>query len=269
MNSERLLVIDDEADFGTFVRRVAERLAFDVEVTTRAEEFKTAYARFDPTVIVLDVVMPDVDGIELVRWLGSQGCQARIVIISGFDPNYARAAQSMGDFAGLKSIVRLKKPVNVAELENALKGEPAPPRPWAFRATFGGRMPVKHRREQRRHGFAQGGRAQNLDFVAQAHQFARADIARFDRHRASDPAAAVGLRGGAQGHVQHVRAELFQKAHAFGREAHFGLGAVHPGLVIARRLVPMRGEIEIARPGEFFVGDLRLDDGRHAIGPNG
>ena len=122
MSGERILVIDDEADFLTFVHRVARQLDFEVEVTTDAGAFKQIYARFNPTVIVLDIVMPRTDGIELIRWLADMGCTARIVVISGFDPNYSKMAQTLGSGIGLASIVRLQKPVSVADLKSALSG---------------------------------------------------------------------------------------------------------------------------------------------------
>lgn len=131
MAPERLLVIDDEVDFGSFLRRVAQRLHFEVEVTSQPEAFKEAYGRFQPTVVALDVVMPEADGIELIRWLAGMQCKARIVIISGFDPNYARAAETLGSIGGLSSITRLQKPVSIADLERAFRGAGAETGPTA------------------------------------------------------------------------------------------------------------------------------------------
>ena len=120
MGRERVLVIDDEADFAAFVRRVVHKLDFEVEVTSNPREFKEIYRRFDPTTTVLDIVMPDTDGIELIQWLAWMRCKARLVIVSGFDPNYVEVAQKLGSAAGLASIVKLKKPISTADLENAL-----------------------------------------------------------------------------------------------------------------------------------------------------
>jgi CheY-like chemotaxis protein len=122
MNGERILVIDDEPDFLTFVRRVTQKLDCGVEVTTDADAFKQIYARFNPTVIVLDIVMPQTDGIELIRWLADMGCAARIIVISGYNPGYSKMAQTLGSVAGLAPIVRLQKPVSVADLKSALSG---------------------------------------------------------------------------------------------------------------------------------------------------
>ena len=124
MTANRLLIVDDEPDFAAAVRRVAEKLDFVVEATTRGRDFKEIYQRFDPTVIILDMIMPEVDGIELMDWLASVKSTARIIIISGFTPLYAKTAASLGEAKGLTSILRLVKPVSLATLTAALQ-EPA------------------------------------------------------------------------------------------------------------------------------------------------
>ncbi len=65
MGDRRLVVVDDEPEFAEYVRKVAAGLGFEVQVTTGAAAFKKAYDAFDPGVIVLDVVMPETDGIEV------------------------------------------------------------------------------------------------------------------------------------------------------------------------------------------------------------
>jgi CheY-like chemotaxis protein/two-component sensor histidine kinase len=119
--AKRLLVVDDEPDFAAFVERVAASLGYVVETVTRAAKFQESCTRFQPTVIVLDVVMPETDGVELVRWLATQGSKARVIIASGYSPHYAKAAEALGLAGGLSSIVTLRKPVSLTDLQAALR----------------------------------------------------------------------------------------------------------------------------------------------------
>ncbi|MBI3420370.1 MAG: EAL domain-containing response regulator [Proteobacteria bacterium] len=127
--SNRLLIIDDEPEFGNFVERIAQDAGFDVRVTTRAEDFKDAFKQWMPTAIVLDLVIPETDGIELLRWLISENCQAPVVILSGFDARILDAARRVGRERGLNIACALMKPVRAGDLKERLtalcKAEPA------------------------------------------------------------------------------------------------------------------------------------------------
>ena len=117
----RLLVIDDEPEFGEYVKRVAADLGFSVQVTHAASDFMDVYRSFDPTVIVMDILMPQMDGIELVQWLADAGCSARVVLASGYNPRYAKAAETLAQEIGSLHVTTLQKPVRVADLRAALK----------------------------------------------------------------------------------------------------------------------------------------------------
>ena len=95
-------------------------MALDVRVTTEAAQFKEAYGAFDPTVIVLDVVMPETDGIDLVNWLADRHFQGRLVIVTGFARNYADMAGTLSIAKGMNSVTTLYKPIHVAKLQAAL-----------------------------------------------------------------------------------------------------------------------------------------------------
>jgi CheY-like chemotaxis protein len=120
MDGRRLLAIDDEPDFMEIVREVAEGLGYDVRTTAKADEFAEIYETFDPTVIVLDLVMPEVDGVELAQWLAHEKCKAKILFVTGHNPRYADAAQDLVDKGDLVSVTTLSKPVSIATLREAL-----------------------------------------------------------------------------------------------------------------------------------------------------
>jgi CheY-like chemotaxis protein len=70
----------------------------------------------------MDMVMPIADGIELTRWLVEAGYRGRLIIVTGYSPDYAKAARAFGEHAGAIEVSVLSKPVKVADLRQALGG---------------------------------------------------------------------------------------------------------------------------------------------------
>ena len=119
----RLLVVDDDPALGALVGSVGEALGFDVAITGNAADFIAAFLDGAPEVIVLESVLPDRDGIELMRWLVAAQCRARIVVITRFALVYARAMTMLGEALGGLSVTVLTKPVSQEPLRRALLGE--------------------------------------------------------------------------------------------------------------------------------------------------
>jgi CheY-like chemotaxis protein len=123
MTEKRLLVVDDEPEFGEFVRKVASDLGYEVQVTTNGQAFQKAYETLNPTTIVLDMVMPEMDGNEIVLWLMQQGYGADLIIITGYSPDYAADAKRLAEFKGLRSVTTLTKPIRLADLRAVLDNQ--------------------------------------------------------------------------------------------------------------------------------------------------
>ncbi len=120
MSEKRLLVVDDEPEFCELVRKVAADLDYEVQVATNGHTFQSAYLTLQPTLIVMDMVMPEMDGNELVLWLVEQGYAADLVIITGYNPDYAKDARLLAEFKGLRSVTTLTKPIRIARLREVL-----------------------------------------------------------------------------------------------------------------------------------------------------
>ena len=128
MSNKRLLVVDDEPDFGEFVRQVAQLLDYEVMVATNSRAFQQGYIDFQPNLIILDMVMPDMDGNEVLLWLLRQGYDAGLIITTGYSPDYAQEAKTLAEFNGLKKVSTLTKPVRSIELRSVLtRDEPLGP----------------------------------------------------------------------------------------------------------------------------------------------
>lgn len=114
------MILDDEADFANLVGSVAQDIGFAVRATDCGDEFKRAYEEFSPDVVSIDMIMPDLDGVQVLEYLASRKCTARIVIISGFTPFYLHCARELAQGLGLHSPTLMSKPVHLKDLREAL-----------------------------------------------------------------------------------------------------------------------------------------------------
>jgi DNA-binding response OmpR family regulator len=97
VGNRRLSIIDDEPDIGAVLKYIAEDCGYEAAATLPADEFKAAYAAFEPTAVVVDLALPNTDGIELFRWLADQGCTPPILILSEFDDKVLESAKLLGE----------------------------------------------------------------------------------------------------------------------------------------------------------------------------
>ena len=117
--NQKILILDDEVDVGEFVSAAAQGMGFECTATTDATTFLKALTP-DTTLILLDLLMPDMDGIELLRLLGEQKCKASIVLMSGVDKRVLETAAQLAQVLGLSLVGHLQKPFRLAELEGIL-----------------------------------------------------------------------------------------------------------------------------------------------------
>ena len=121
---KRLLVLDDEPDIGEFVRDVAIESGYDAIVSADPEMFPSVYTN-DMDVVVLDLMMPGTDGIEIIRFLAECGSNSSIILISGYNAGVLHSAQELASEHGLHVIGTLTKPIRYVELEQLLETAPA------------------------------------------------------------------------------------------------------------------------------------------------
>lgn len=119
MTDRRLLVVDDVEELGDMVALVASDMGYEAKAVTHAQEFMDTMDVFKPDTVVIDIVMPDIDGFEVVKWLRDRGCKAKVVVASTANLNYAKLAKSLGKGRGLDISV-VEKPYKINELITAL-----------------------------------------------------------------------------------------------------------------------------------------------------
>jgi DNA-binding response OmpR family regulator len=118
---KRLLIVDDEPAMARLIQRIAKSCGYEVTVTHDSEDFMDALVTGEPDAIALDLSLPDVDGVELLRFLATIKCRAKILIISGFDARVLETSGRLGEARGLNIVGTLMKPVRAAELRAAIE----------------------------------------------------------------------------------------------------------------------------------------------------
>jgi two-component system, NtrC family, nitrogen regulation response regulator NtrX len=84
MSAAHILVVDDEADIREMVQDILEDEGYAVTAAANADEARRALEQNDLDLILLDIWMPDVDGITLLRdWARAGDLECPVVIMSG------------------------------------------------------------------------------------------------------------------------------------------------------------------------------------------
>lgn len=107
----KLLVVDDEPDYCEFVCYVAEVAGYQTVFTSQPEQFLALYSD-DISVIVLDLSMPTMDGIEIIRQLADQQNSASLILLSGLDESLLHSASKIARGRGINVLATFTKPVS-------------------------------------------------------------------------------------------------------------------------------------------------------------
>ena len=78
-----VLIIDDDTQFNLMLKSALEIKGYEVETAANGKEGKALYQNKKYDVIVTDIIMPDVDGYEVILDLRRMGMSDRTIAVSG------------------------------------------------------------------------------------------------------------------------------------------------------------------------------------------
>ena len=120
MPQPRLLLIDDEPALADFLANAAQESGFEPVITGDDQAFREAFLERRPEMVALDLGMPGMDGVELIRFLADQEFAAPVLIVSGFDRRVLESAFRLGEALGITMVGPVEKPVRFDALEEVL-----------------------------------------------------------------------------------------------------------------------------------------------------
>jgi EAL domain-containing protein (putative c-di-GMP-specific phosphodiesterase class I)/CheY-like chemotaxis protein len=119
-NVNRLLIVDEDRETCEFVANVARKVGYTVATAPSGSVFVQLLESFQPSLIMMELHLPDTDGVELLRSLGARACTASVVLVSAVDDRVLAAAHELGLSHGLSMCGTLAKPLPAAELQTKL-----------------------------------------------------------------------------------------------------------------------------------------------------
>jgi EAL domain-containing protein (putative c-di-GMP-specific phosphodiesterase class I)/CheY-like chemotaxis protein len=119
-NVNKLLIVDEDRDVAELAAGVARKVGYTVATALSGAGFVQLLESFQPSLIMMELHLPDTDGVELLRSLAARACPANVVLASAVDDRVLAAAHELGVSHGLSMCGTFPKPLPLAELQTKL-----------------------------------------------------------------------------------------------------------------------------------------------------
>ncbi len=109
-----IYIVDDEQQHVDLMIEIISIAGLSATGFTSAKLF-VDHPIADTDIILLDLNMPDMDGIEVMRTLYDKGCMPTYILVSGFDERVLHSAKQFADAKNILVAKKLSKPINTKE----------------------------------------------------------------------------------------------------------------------------------------------------------
>ncbi|MGI4717810.1 MAG: response regulator [Janthinobacterium lividum] len=121
----RILLLDDDRFMLDVLRDMLDALGgsgrFDVHAELDARRALAALPRHAPDLLICDLAMPEMDGIEFLQAAAGQGYAGRVILVSALEDGVRNAATELARALGLQVAGAFRKPVAMEQLRLAVQ----------------------------------------------------------------------------------------------------------------------------------------------------
>ena len=121
-----LLLDDDNFTLEVLADMLSDLGSFDVRCESDAKRALLALAIEPPGLLICDLSMPDMDGIEFMQAAAEARFKGSVMLLSGMDEAVRRSAERLARAHGLHVLGAYKKPISPVELRSALSALAGP-----------------------------------------------------------------------------------------------------------------------------------------------
>lgn len=125
---QKLLLIDDDQGISSVVGLISANVGMAFKSVSDPVLATQAFVDYRPDIVMLDMIMPEKDGIDVLQALFVTGIPTRFILTSGYGDAYLRMAAGIATFHGACPPDILAKPFRCTELRALLCG-PSPVSP--------------------------------------------------------------------------------------------------------------------------------------------
>ncbi len=118
--NRNVVIVDDDIGMAEFVSDATEMLGYVPITVSDGRQCLDLIRKAPPACIIMDIVMPDMDGVELLNQLSEMRSTSPIIVMSGYDGKYLESVSLIAEAHGIEVLGSLMKPFSVDHLEPLL-----------------------------------------------------------------------------------------------------------------------------------------------------
>jgi len=117
----KVFIIDDDPSIAEMLQEFTQIMGMDATVYHQASHFFADNHNLQNSLLLLDLQMPEMDGIEVMRQLVQRQLLPNIILMSGYDSSVLHSAEQLAQEHELNVIATLTKPIKFATLQSNIK----------------------------------------------------------------------------------------------------------------------------------------------------